>query len=92
MHSDRVLIFFVYFKLLFRFEEAFNSIADDHYPKTVLIVTHGYGVCRAIDLARDTAGGYTWADYCGCVVIKRVGKDSHKWTLKSANKQVDMNL
>lgn len=71
-----------------RIEREFQSLADKYYPKNLVVISHGYGVSKAIDMCQGRR--YGSADYCGCVELCRTHKNSSDWMLNYSNKHVYM--
>ncbi len=63
-----------------RYLSALNTLADEHWPKTLLLVTHEVCVREAVSWGGCKAD--VEATYCGQVEIARNDKNSHDWKLK----------
>ncbi len=61
-----------------RYHTEVNKLADEHWPKNIVIVTHMFGVTRAMALAQGERASR--ADYCGYVEISRTSKQNYDWT------------
>ena len=67
-----------------RFTVEYNKLADKYWPKNIVIVSHGYGVCQAVAMVRgEEYCRDVWVDYCGFVEMSRTSTDSHSWTEES---------
>ena len=67
---------------LFNFPPEFNNLADEHWPKNITIVMHGYGVCQAVAMAQGKVyHDGVWINCCGHVELSRGEKNDRKWTL-----------
>ncbi|XP_062519314.1 ubiquitin-associated and SH3 domain-containing protein A-like [Corticium candelabrum] len=56
-----------------RYASAFEAAADKHWPHNLVLVTHGYGVQRALNLGLSTVAAFQ-VEYCGYVVLERESK------------------
>ena len=65
-----------------RFRTGVQDIADEFYPDNLVLVTHQYGVERALLLGLEDSKSSFEAAYCGNVELVREGRDG-KWKLAS---------
>ena len=67
-----------------RFTAEFTKLADEHWPKNIVIVTHGYGVCQAVAMTKGQEYFRdVWVEYCGYVEMSRTSKDKYDWKHES---------
>lgn len=66
--------------IICRFTAEFNKLADEHWPKNIVIVTHGYGVCQAVAMTKGQRYFKDiWVNYCGFVEMSRASRGSSVW-------------
>ncbi len=61
---------------LYRYNAEINRLADEHWPKNIVIVTHMFCVTQAIALTGDQV---SFTDYCGYVEMSRSSKQKYDW-------------
>ena len=68
----------------YRFIPAFEDLADQYWPHNLVIVTHGYGVMKAISLGMGEIHRRpgVYIDYCGHVELTRTRKERSSWMIK----------
>ena len=54
------------------------KLANDFWPKNLVIVTHGYGVSQAVAMGGEWKKGF--GGYCAFAELTRTSRDSSKWT------------
>lgn len=64
-----------------RYLLALNTLADEHWPKTLLLVTHEVCVREAVGWGGSS--DEVEATYCGQVELARTNRGVHDWKLKS---------
>ena len=62
-----------------------NNIADEHWPNSIVIVTHGCGVCQAVTMSQP--GNFhhdngVRVEHCGHVELSRQSTMDGKWILE----------
>lgn len=66
-----------------RYVPTFNDLADQYWPRNIIVVTHGYGVIEAVNLAPKANQRRVCVYYCGHVELSRETRENHAWTMES---------
>ncbi|XP_064399217.1 uncharacterized protein LOC135345705 isoform X1 [Halichondria panicea] len=76
-HQEPIPTFPEYFRDgMKRYSAEINKLADEHWPKNIVIVTHMFCVTQAIALTGDQV---SFTDYCGYVEMSRSSKQKYDW-------------
>lgn len=67
----------------YRYVPTFNELADQYWPHNIIVVTHGYGVIEAVNLAPQANQRRVCVYYCGHVELSRETKENHAWMMES---------
>ena len=74
--AQKITLIIMVSLLYHRYSAEINKLADEHWPKNIVIVTHMFCVTQAIALTGDQV---SFTDYCGYVEMSRSSKQKYDW-------------